>query len=141
MKLNRLGPSLITLGTLFFPGDASQSSSVSSVNSQTRGRLERVLTLLRGENKSFLCPFTAASLEQLAIKDMPAGLAIGGPRRTYQLSQVETTRDRVKTKLFHLQSAGDTRYPTGICIDFDGDPKTHDIHVDECPAQAQNQSR
>ena len=132
MKLNRLGPSLIALGTLLFPGDTPKPSAVSPVNSTTRNELEHVLTLLRGEDKSFLCPITEDSLSRLTVRDTQEGLAIGGPRRTYRLSEVETMRDGMKTKLLHLQSAGDSNYPRGICIDFDGAPQTHDITVDEC---------
>ncbi len=134
MKLNRLGLPLVAIGALLFPRDISLPSFP---NSGIRGHLEDVLALLHGEHKSFLCPITAGSLEEFTVRDTPEGPAIGGSR-TYKLSQVKTMRDGVQRTVFHLQSAGNAKYPTGICIDFDGNSETYDLDVDECPAANEN---
>lgn len=97
-----------------------------------RKRLDETLELLRAENKSRLCPITEGSLERLQVKETLEGLRIGTERRVYDVLNIEPKKGGVRKRMFQLRSRGDGSYPTGICIDFDGDPKTVDIDVDEC---------
>lgn len=123
-------PFVVAVATTLLPTD-----TISPENRQTdaeRKYLDETLELLRAENKSRLCPITANSLERLHIRTTVEGLRIGTERRVYDVLEVEIAEGCARKRKFHLHSNGDEKYPTGICIDFDGDPKTTDIDVDEC---------
>lgn len=117
MKLEKLAALPFVITAVIFPHSEVGKDG-------KRGETEHVLKLLEAEDKSSLCPFTEASLEALEVMNTPEGPRIGTRQRIYEI-----LRDG---RRFQLHSKRDNQYPHGICIEFDGDPQTLDIDVDEC---------